>query len=517
MIIEASAEYIKERLHDDQLGDLIQTLQNNGAIIAGSYNLPTLFEQNVKNDERLRYQRPCEEHVFNPDIDIWIPFHKTNQNIKMANIMGILLNIGYKYPHKYRNSGNWLGNDNKVPDAYKRIHEMISTMLTFTHDTLRSVQVILLSKKGGSSFQDVVKHFDLTLTQTYFDGNKLFYLNNDVEQDISSKTICINTKSNIIKNQSFPEWCRTLTRVLKYSNRGYKVSEGVKNVFETFAQSSLFSSGRWMGSRINIESYITEWNHIVECIAKTTLRLPRIGLSLLPPGQTTEHVIIGFVENSIVKQNGVSNYDVKHYNHLTQKELSYMKPLPNVYDDDSLDYIRNLHISQIVPYPELNTRTNVEFDCSSLPTECFNVFMVEDTDIRTYLEEDTDDHFVFYTKLKNKDTIVAYGVHRDLLTAARTFLPCSDINSPVRNTHITRVALHAINVGNHSFNIPSKQINTILGDDNIFRKFIVNVTKFEWKRSRLEHIVDFVGGPANFCGEHTSKRISFLEHLVNCQ
>jgi hypothetical protein len=256
--VYCDAGFVELRLVQDGLEGLDVLLSKHNAYISGSYLVPW-------------YEQVTEATT--PDVDIWVPYHTDPLHTRhvIADITSFLYLRGYKLPYMAFTSRHRRGAGvSRVSDAYQRIHHMIDQIICF-RGLARPVQIMVMNKQGGSSPDDIIRHFDLTIVQRYYNGKALLSTPNSIA-DIDTRSLQINTASEVIMAQSFPEWIRTLGRLHKYSTRGYTVSSSVLETFIKCVPASAVVSARITTSRkfalnrmvheLNIASYINEWNRI---------------------------------------------------------------------------------------------------------------------------------------------------------------------------------------------------------------------------------------------------------------
>ena len=335
------ADYIRQRLRTDGLESLIGVLQKDEGhtVIAGSYTLQ-IGEPN--------------------DIDIWIPFHPERYR-SLCSLLHALLTAGYAKisSRKQKNTGrdpileNW-------SSAYKRMDYMIDTIYTVCADKRRNIQILLLQEAGGNTAMDVIAHFDLNLNQQYYDGQSL-YQTHWAKSTNDERVIRINTDSDVIIKQTFPEWVRTATRIQKYMQRGFhfshvEISRLCKYIPQTLPHYlSWIRSGK--GYRLYGGSYIDQWNRMA-----ASTGLPHITYTVEPPGRYLSDISLFLCSDPIQPKHpesrNHSTYYAKHFTELTDEEQKTMsKPFGTESATSQsifLAYDSYIHISSIVPYPTLS-------------------------------------------------------------------------------------------------------------------------------------------------------------------
>ena len=552
-LVTLDAAHIYARLVADGLPSLTDVLYTNNAIIAGSYTLPPI--SSPKN-------HPPYDHESGPtrtertrddlmDIDIWIPHTPQRAQHSQALLMYIL-KTGCTFkkqthsptPHSAMDIHPLELTRNKIPDAYKRVKEMIEKMYVVHTPKGRPIQIIIMSKKGGSTFTHVIAHFDLNLTRQFFTG-KILYASPEAANDTKQGHLTLNSASKVIQQQSFPEWCRTLSRIYKYTRRGYSPTQILLTQLWTYVGKSLtydrgigwVPASPWSYTHVpkmyqreimpmlNIEPYIAEWNTLVEHFQTWDYTLPCIVLSVQTNTCMLTDLRIGLASNTFVPFTGplmarVDTIQVKNWDTLTPTEHGTMniigKISSNINDGETVFYTggRVVSVSHIFPAIQMESRP---YQGTPVPTKCMDMLMVEECDIEEYLKEDQDNH-VFHVMLAN-GVLAAYGVSRDYLRNAQTFVPCAGAHRAIPATiPINESAVTAIHLGYITYNIPSTQIQYILSGRHTQCPFLLVQSTISWKRSKLHGRTDesnWEGGSANLCGSNTNRTIWFLEYF-NC-
>jgi hypothetical protein len=197
------------------------------------------------------------------DIDLWIPYlgdDSDSQNNIVDTVVKTLLLCGYDYPRVAYSSKQTTCH---VCDQYKRIHTMIRTMYKWTKRGKREVQLMVMNENGGRTATDIVKHFDLTMLLRYYHSGTIEHIHED-------SVVRINLGSDIIKHQTFPEWCRTYERVLKYYIRGYSLSRSIIQHITEYVSKTLAEYTQWtrvvykqrIAGKLNVVNYITMFNRV---------------------------------------------------------------------------------------------------------------------------------------------------------------------------------------------------------------------------------------------------------------
>ena len=538
------ATHIERRLVMDKLSCLTAVLQkhHNKVIIAGSYTFAIHPEEENKPE------------MGPGDIDIWIPWSEEPADGPkiLGDLLTCLMGSGYSDVSSRHQA---LPDNLDVPllreDSYKRMDYMIETIYTVrnVHDErLRKVQIVVLQKEGGSDPQGVIQHFDLNISRQYYDG-KHICRPLQVGDDVRASCITLNTDSDVIRKQSFGEWVRTLRRIRKYSLKGLTMDPSVIQKLYELVPGALDKGkcsewSRIQGSRsmkymsfvLQSMSYILEWNQLV----KVHPLLPSIAFTVIPPGRYVSDVRLVLCKNPIVPDYpertayfGVVVYDsmpTKHYNRLSVDERkTLVVPTGTTKKSKSIfisPHAPGVHVSSLVPYPSLTPPPGNDRECTSLPRECLDTSMLTEVDVLDYMREgensDTgqQDHFVWYFQPR-EGSIKAYGISREMIKHAQTFVPCVDIDTEWGAWSKTG-SLVTLGVDQGlSFNIPKAQLLSLLYPPVGQTRHLYEIvsTEYSWDRSRRLHVNNgdnFEGGFANNCQDDTARTISFLEHILCC-
>jgi hypothetical protein len=519
------AKHIESRLSNDGLKNLPVFLRNysGSIVIAGSYTLDPLADEH------------SNPHLGPNDLDIWIPFHE-EQSRFLSDLLVFMMSSGYSSISTYNQKKYQVdpANPEAIPGAYGRMEYMIDTIYSMhQHSGARKVQIIVLQSKGGKTPEELIKHFDLNISRQYYDGSFLHRPSN-VGNDVRAGRITLNSASSVIREQSFPEWVRTMSRIHKYSTKGFEIDPSVRKLLYELLPIAL-SHLSWMSREdstyeLQARRYILDWNSLV----RLHHLLPVIAFTVVPPGKYLSDVRIVLCENPIVPpyhREGYVEYLAKHHNRLQQFELNTMtKPkkstgrsksmyLRTNYKRDGKTFTVSVHVSAIVPYPSTKD-PQLCWNCTLLPKQCLDTNMQEQVNIRDYLNDDIGGHFVFYFKPKQGD-MKAYGVPRALIQHSNHFVPCVDDMKEWSSWSSSGTLVTLGLDSDISFNIPVNQLKTILKPSTVPTRHIYMIvqTDYSWDRSRIVYNRQddhFEGGFANNCQNDTARTISFLEHVLCC-
>lgn len=531
----ADTSDIRRRLEEDDLSCLITFLQNhhNKVVIAGSYTFA--IHPDEKHDPSLGPG----------DIDIWIPWSSNNESSKiLGDLLKCIIGSGYSdIKSRHQNPDN-----PNLSDDYMRMNHMIDTIYTVTRPDeirpYRKVQILLLQEAGGTNPKDLIQHFDLNISRQYYDGWYI-YRPSEVENDIRKNRITLNTASDVIRKQSFPEWVRTMRRIHKYTMKGFIVHKSVVSDLYDLVPVAMTAWCKWgrisssysgrtsFSYSLNTMGYFQEWNQL----AKSHPLIPSIAFTVIPPGRYISDVRLVLCENPILPDypehervvcyfSKSESHLTKHYNSLLDHERkTLVKPTGETGQHKSIYLHRcanKVHVSSLVPYPNLVVPDRV---CTSLPRICWDTLMMEHVDIIEYLRagenSDTGEqvHFVWYFQ-PQEGNMRAYGISWAMIENAQNFIPCVDIDHEW-NAWSEMGSLVTLGVEpGLSFNLPKAQLMSMLNPPIGHTRHLYKIvsTEFSWDRSRRLHVTyeQFEGGFANNCQDDTSRTISFLEHVLCC-
>lgn len=524
--------FMTDRLRADGVPELAKRLRECGAVIAGSYVLPTKYDDS--------------------DIDVWVPW-TTNRNTlsRVDMITSYLVDCGYMLK-MIKSRTDWrkqVSDTENIPDAYTRMNNTISYMIECKKRESRTIQIIMLKRGGGKTGEDIVNHFDINLIRQYFDGKQIARTPASI-RDMDNNTISINRDSKMVRDQTFPEWCRTLTRFMKYTRRGFTTDNSSEYITK-YAKSAFSTMSKDIGwysccdyfknvYKLNILHYILEWNLIARY-----LKLPYIYLTILPSTMNISNIRIGFCKltDSVRKcfpvefKGELVPLYVVHYNRLSKgaiddlitptcpEEIRRKRKIAYYmnYEKDDNEYpdgyrlpsgIGFILVANLIPYVKAKFKSDSS-PCESWPTTCMDVMMVmDDVNIDTFLEEN-EDGVIFYNG-SNK----AYGIVVDQLAMSERFIPCEDRGSFYNyrddDTLNTIVAVKT----EITFNIPYRFISYVLANFRQDRKYNLVRTGERWEESLNLRVYEdqtnqFTGGTANMCGVDTDRDIWILE-IVDC-
>lgn len=509
--------FVLARLQTDGLSGLSRVLQQAvpPVILAGSYTVPWYTE--------------VEEHV--PDIDLWIPFH-SNVESTVLSVTAFLYTHGYRLPtvaystkpppprHAPRGRP-------PVPRAYQRMQNIMSTLYCFVgreDATKRKVQLMLLNANGGTTAEDIIQHFDLTLVQRYFDGSHLWSTPGSTRA-VTLKTLDLNTESKMIREQSFPEWVRTLSRLTKYSQRGYTVGDRVSPflvsivtaclarecTIEMFVQTYELSGP---SHRLSLESYLHHWNILVPQLTWGPHTYgPTITLTVRPPGNTLNDVHICLVCTGPSMTDTLSWSDLPPQTHCPRLTVTSANR-----DARTIRWHEQTHlVSALTPFPCLRTDPAPEPFRPDRTARVYDHIHLEERHVQEFIEEAPGDHFIVYGH-----TSVPHTMTRHQLTTAKVYLPCRRKNSADHGgLEVLHKAIVTIAIPEGSFFVPCLQVDELLCQPGTCRVQLT-ASSVVWDCSIVyihsphdrEEAQNFVGGNANNGGPFSAKHVHFLQRLA---
>jgi hypothetical protein len=169
-------------------------LVRTGAFVAGSFTLNASLEQPLAFAAN--------------DIDIWLP-HTSYTMSHMATIVSFFVEQGYNWPiRSIRGDGS----------PYLRLETTVHTVYTMSVKDRINVQVILM--RDNTTPMDIVKNFDLTMLQAWYDG-RMLHTTTTAAEHTAHRIMEVNIESDQVANQTSAEWLRTLRRISKYQARGF--------------------------------------------------------------------------------------------------------------------------------------------------------------------------------------------------------------------------------------------------------------------------------------------------------
>jgi hypothetical protein len=504
--VSCDAGFVELRLVQDGLEGLNVLLAKNEAYISGSYLVP--------------WYEPVTETMM-PDVDIWIPYRTDPLQIRkcIADITAFLYNRGYKlprtsYPSRHRRGAGVP----RVLDAYQRINHMIDQIICF-RGLVRPVQVMVMNEQGGSSPEDIIRHFDLTIVQRYYNGKALWSTPRSIT-DIDNRSLQINTSSEVIMAQSFPEWIRTLGRLHKYSTRGYTVSSSVLQTFLQCVPASAAVSARITTSRnftlnrlvheLNIASYINEWNRISPRITGwPSSGSPMVALTVRPPGNEMHDLYVCLICTTSLMPIPWSIVSDKHCRRLL--------PAHVLMDERRTLFWNNAEhlMSTLTPFPVLDEVTSTAF-VPSVEEIVHDHITLEDQSVQAYINQDPGNHFVCYDLLCCPNTLT-----REQIKNAKVYLPCrTKYSASNLEVAVEHKACVTISTGRGTYYIPCTQLEEFMCMPGT-RRFQLVETDLYWDCSSLlihspqdrQDAQSYVGGISNNGGPWSNKAIHFIRRL----
>lgn len=577
--------WIEDRIRYNKLDGLGKLLQDTGAIIAGSYTLQFPINNPSSNDRvdflrQMHQDLQCipsgDKPLFDTspryhvpgDIDIWFPGELKPEQIQRTlwKYVEFLSERGYRLPRRYtmRPDPTLLMNhpfnpddghlekdmlpDVELKDMYTRMRDSIQEMHIFSHGSLNSFTgkyvrrpaVQLIFTKGAATAQDVVKGFDLHISRQYYDGTG-WYLHSKAVDDIKNRQLTLNLDSEQMQAQSFPEWCRTLKRMVKYFVRGYDpaatvyddVMKYVPRAYSKESGVSLIRASRGIG--VNLGKYITEWNYMSQLLTRLCKfenipsSVPSVILKARGSGTTVSCLSLGLSTRFMGMDCGsgwlVWNPLVEHdeKEDASLRELSVPRGLKSNRTIMGLGTKNALHVSSLSILSERIKYSKNPPPADELPETVYDYLTNEEVPLNEFLHEEYS-RVVFYAQLEDENrSWKAYGVTESQLTNARKFVPCTVTGDSHPNM---QRSVTEISVGGNGlrYNVPTRHVKHILRMITAkptdgrrvgrSRQFVIVPTGFLFPNSRnASYEPEFVGGSANTCGPNTDRKISILQEI----
>lgn len=509
-MLQVEHSFLKEKLQKDGLFGLCDVLRTNGAYLAGSYIIRDM------------------KHVpeFMPDIDIWIPFSKEKeaQRLQISNITAFLYLHGYGMPRiSFCSKKRAHTKSHTSYNAYRRIHHLMDQIICFKSDSRESripIQILVMNRNGGNTANDIVKHFDLTLVQQYYDGSKLWASKAAIHAN-TTKLLGINLESDVIRHQTFPEWTRTLSRIVKYNLRGYSVDDTTSDILLAYGTTSLKECAKVqsefcfaLGDRvytINVESYIEQWNTMSRRIGWCNSVGPVISITVRQHGTSLQQVDLCILCTHMTGPVTESYVQCRNGNLIGLTIEPHKRACRIIRWNDAMH-----HISTLVPFPNINCLQHVGIKfVPDVNQVVHDHVAVEDTTVEKYILDDIGNNFIIYI-YGNPNTL-----SRTQIRMSKVYLPCVKKQSADRkNVNMDHSAVIGILIPSGNFYIPCSQLQQVLDVPGSFR-FRVVPSKIIWDCSSLligsdsdrRDTFSYVGGIANDGGPDSAKSIHFIERL----
>jgi hypothetical protein len=402
----------------------------------------------------------------------------------------------------------------------------MSTMYCFVgrkDTTKRKVQLMLLNANGGTTATDIIRHFDLTLVQRYFDGSRLWSTLGS-NRAVALKTLDINTDSLVIRGQSFPEWTRTLSRLSKYSQRGYTVGDQVipflvsilaaRVVRDCTIETVQLYDTQGESSRLYLESYMHYWNTLVAQITwGPNTDGPTITLTVRPPGNTLNDVHICIVCKSPSMTATLAWSDIPQRTHCRRLAVT-----PSDRDHRTIQWHGKTHlISTLTLFPGLGREHPPEPFVPDRAAVVYDHILLEERCVQEFIDEAPGNHFIVYGH-----NCVPHTMTRHQLTTAKVYLPCRRKDSADHGgLEVLHKAIVTMSISEGSFFVPCLQVEELLSNPGSCRVHLT-ASSFVWDCSVVyihtprdrEEAQTFVGGNTNNGGPFSAKQIHYLHRLA---
>jgi len=163
-------------------------LASTGSIVAGSFVLKSVD----------KYHGEWQPD----DLDVWVP-----ASIKIEPLLNLLVRqFGYQKSIRYSLELN----------EYGRFCKEVRNVTTLIHPDQDKIKIQLIHLRSPCDPKDMVKGFDLTICRYFYDGFSVYQYGEPLLQPATF------TKESIFKQNCYEQF-RSLKRILKYKERGYKV------------------------------------------------------------------------------------------------------------------------------------------------------------------------------------------------------------------------------------------------------------------------------------------------------
>lgn len=265
---------------------MCDVLRRTGGVIAGSFPLQAIIDEDWKES----------------DIDIWVENKSDDMDISpISKFWRILSPLGYRISKKLEQSKNDISSS-----GYRRLEYCVESIYTFSGDNLKKIQVIQLhpfdSWRINNFFNTEIPitmerflgSFDIKICGVYFgfnENNETCTLNvtnfncdmsnNEVISDINDRILNINYSVLSPPNAVFPEWIRTLKRLIKYNTRGFTINwnDRVKETFN-YCVTEFFNDIEYIND--TIIDIVGRWNKKIVRAIGSIENIDNSSLSELP-------------------------------------------------------------------------------------------------------------------------------------------------------------------------------------------------------------------------------------------
>jgi hypothetical protein len=255
------------------LSGLSEVLQKTNSFIAGSYAVP--IEDLMKGQT---------DPVDDRDIDIWMIMGEEDEfeySKRLSLLARFFAAKGYSWPQV-------VGVRHMEGDIfhYKRMEHSILKMYTLKCETRIAppIQILVLTPLAGSTPEEIVRKFDLTLMMRWYDGKELTILP-EAARALENRVLEVNVSQEFEK-QNMREWHRTARRFQKYTARNFKLMWQADPLDRLLLDSAAISIYSPYDCVLSIQ-LLERWNKEIRAFAE---QLPYLGVTMCPPATTLSHL-----------------------------------------------------------------------------------------------------------------------------------------------------------------------------------------------------------------------------------
>jgi hypothetical protein len=481
-----------KQLYDHGLKGLSAVLVETGSFIAGSYAIPSFKMLTGGNPDNLPDDR---------DVDIWLPeIDQRTQTKNLATLTNFLVGAGYNWPQTITMRGK------DMPSTYRRLNTSIYRMYLFYGPGLLDVQVLCLREGVGDDPAEIVRDFDMTMLQRWYDGKEIQSTTLG-KNALVERMLTVNIDSRDVRTQTFGEWIRTLKRLIKYQDRQFQVTwtDEMTRVVRESASKHILLDGLqlWL---------LRRWN---ECVRQLDANLPYLVVTTLPPACRIEHLRVGTTMDGRFVIDSIS--PMLHWNELTQQEqqdtlsivhmFSGTNPLARrvkVHGGAKGAPVEDHRVSTLVPFPTFERRTSTYKIAST--TNVYVVKLAESMAAEEFLKMNQKDNIIVVDPKGNMN-----GFSRSRMIQSKTYMACTNVGNMQEmgaiSTRGRRGAIAQVPLGEYTIYVPQKQLLAAMGSSDIYFGVQEKDGHFDATISQdtLDGNANFVS--ADYCQEGSDKPI----------
>jgi hypothetical protein len=441
-------ELVSASIDKHGLSGLSDVLQKTNSFIAGSYSIPI--------EELMMGQA---EPVDDRDIDIWMMHEGKGLSAaeRLSILSDFLAHAGYSWPRAIE-VRTFKGEN----AHYKRMERSIRTILTlYTKKGRPPIQILILRPSAGSTPEEIVRNFDLTLMMRWYDGKDMTILP-EAARALENRVLEINVSPEF-ERQNMQEWLRTARRFKKYTERAFELKWQVDPLNRILLDSAatIYSSKYRQLSLLLLE----RWNKDIRALGD---QLPYLGVTMCPPATTLSHLRVFRTMNSRFFLNPDPRL---FWSELTKEEQS--SAIPVVVDKDHLKN-RVLH-ALVLPGPKVknirtvrvstkeNVATLIKFPAldvlpppPSTKSQVYSIVDITYFEEAEYLASNPKDHIIIINEEGKK-----YGLSRTQLQDAKDYMACPtpdsmNLQGVRKSGYIVQIPLE------YNVYVPRSQLNLAL-------------------------------------------------------